>query len=246
MYQYTLAQKVMIPFLKRAGVDLAGKSVLDVGCGQGGLLHFVSNSYAIESGLGIDVDRQVIQRAKRARAARVQFQVMDFLSMADDRVYDFVMLRDVLEHIVHVERAFFKASVLVRDGGYLYITYSPFYSPFGGHQHNGTGPFSFFPWLQILPDWLFLPMIGLRGNVYKTRKNLEADVKSVLRTRITVKQVVSLIKKSKMKMLYRCRSFVRPDYQVKFGIKAVPLPQSYLPILTELLCTGEELLLQKA
>lgn len=244
-YQYTLAREVVVPLLAAAEIDFTGKTILDAGCGQGGLLHFLAAHCRIASALGIDLDPQAIARAERNAGPKLQFEVRDFLSLPEDQAFDVVILRDVLEHIVDVERAFDKACALLRKGGCLYLSYAPFYSPFGGHQHNGTGFFSRVPWLQLLPEQLFLKLIRLRGNAYKTGGELARDVRSVLATRVTARKMAALLSASRMEVLFRSRYLVRPDYQLKFGIRPVPLPATYLPVLTELLGTAEELLLRK-
>jgi SAM-dependent methyltransferase len=243
-YQYRLARELLCPRLVAAGIDFKQKRVLDAGCGQGGILHFISDHFEIDIGLGVDVDSSAILRAGQRPDAKLRFEVRDFLSLDAVPGYDVVLLRDVLEHIVDVERAFFKACALVRPEGYLYASYAPFFSPFGGHQHNGTGFFSHVPWLQVFPERLFLSLIRLRGNAYKAAQELERDVQAVLATRATVRKMAALISASRMKVLFQRRYLMRPDYQIKFGIPSVALPKSYFPILTELFCTGEELLLQ--
>src|SRR5882724_400123 len=51
------------------GVDLAGKAVLDLGCGTGGVTTFLAETYGPASIVGIDIDRGLIERARK-RAAK--------------------------------------------------------------------------------------------------------------------------------------------------------------------------------
>jgi hypothetical protein len=137
-----------------------------------------------------------------------------------------------------------KAASLLRPGGLLFASFAPFYSPFGGHQHNGSGPFSRVPWLHLLPEAWFRRALRLEGNSYKSGAGLSEDMESVLRARLTVRRFRNLVPASGLRERYFARYLSRPDYRIKFGIPEIGFPA--VPLLEELACTGVEALLEPA
>jgi SAM-dependent methyltransferase len=238
-YERTLGERFLLPLLERHGVKLEGKAVLDAGCGYGGILAALTARHALAEAHGVDLDAQMIFRGAQRCGPAVHLEVADFFGI-DGRIYDVVMLRDVLEHIVDVEGAFTQACRLLRPGGILFASFAPFYSPFGGHQHNGAGMASRIPWLHLLPEAAFRSLLRLPGNSYKAQHSLSADMETVLRTRLTLSRFRRAAAAAGFRTLYRAQYLSRPDYAVKFGLPQVPFPA--VPFLDELLCTGAEAL----
>lgn len=238
-YEKTLGERFLLPLLERHGVHLEGKAVLDAGCGYGGVLAALAARHALAEAHGVDLDAQMIARGTERCGPGVRLEVADFFGI-EGRTYDVVLLRDVLEHIVDVEGAFAKACRLLKPGGILFASFAPFYSPFGGHQHNGVGVASHIPWIHLLPEAVFRSLLRLPGNSYKTRGSLSADMETVLRTRLTLSRFRRTASAAGLRMIYRAQYLSRPDYAVKFGLPQVPFPA--VPVLDELLCTGAEAL----
>lgn len=270
-YEKELCLKGLIPLLRRQGFDPAGKSVLDVGCGHGGVLAALAESFPLQSALGIDLDAEMIRQGSAKCPAGVRLEARDLFGMepvdpeafdpdthgsrplhrAASSVggYDLILMRDVLEHIPDAEGALRKAASLLAPRGTIFASFAPFYSPFGGHQHNGSGIFSNLPWLQLLPEGLFRAALNLRGsrlrgNSYKSGQSLSDDMESVLRTRLTIGRFRRMIPGAGLRMGYFARYLSRPDYRIKFGLPEVGFPA--IPGLEELACTGVEALLMRA
>ena len=66
-----------------------GRHVLDLGCGWGELLLRVVAAHSAATGTGVDADRQALDRARRAAAARGLYDRVEFvegdLTTFDDR-----------------------------------------------------------------------------------------------------------------------------------------------------------------
>lgn len=238
-YEKTLGERFLLPLLERAGVALEGKRVLDAGCGYGGVLAALAARHRLASAHGVDLDAEMVARGGARCGAGVKLEVGDFFALGG-RTYDVILLRDVLEHIVDVEGAFVKAHSLLAPGGVLFASFAPFYSPFGGHQHNGAGLAARVPWLQLLPESLFRSLLKLPGNSYKSGASLSADMETVLATRLTLARFWRAAAAAGFRRIYRAQYLSRPDYAVKFGLPQVAFPA--VPLLDELLCTGAEAL----
>jgi len=242
-YEKALGQAFLIPLIESQGISLAGKSVLDLGCGYGGVLAVLQEKYGLADALGIDLDPEMIRSGQERGPHGVKLETRDFFAL-EDRLFDFILMRDVLEHIVDVEGALAKAVRLLKPGGMIYASFAPFYSPFGGHQHNGAGLFSNVPWLQVLPESWFRRLLRLEGNSYKSATGLESDMDTVLRTRLTLSGFRRLVPKVGLKLRYHAQYLIRPDYKIKFGLPALAFPR--LPPLDDLLSTGSESILVRA
>jgi ubiquinone/menaquinone biosynthesis C-methylase UbiE len=240
-YEKALGSRFLAPLLRREGFDPSGKSVLDVGCGYGGVLAALAEAHPLGEALGLDLDADMIRAGAGRCPPPVRLEVRDFLSM-EDGGFDLILLRDVLEHIVDVEGALAKAARLLRPGGRIYASFAPFLSPFGGHQHNGSGPASRMPWIHLLPEGAFRGLLRLEGNSYKGRRGLAEDMETVLRTRLTLGRFDRAVSAAGLRAGYRAQYLSRPDYRIKFGLPAVPFPP--VPVLREFLCTGAEALLR--
>ena len=242
-YQVVLAQGILLPFLEQEGIDLRGRCVLDVGCGPGGFLDALAAQFQIE-GLGIDYDEEML--AQRQHAPGIALEAADFFSCKFHKHFDFILLRDVLEHCEGAAAMLERASALLTPEGMIYVTYSPYYSPFGGHQHNGSGFFSRVPYIQVLPEAIFLRMIQVRGNFYKTAVYLNEDLKRIRRARLTTGAVKASCLRIGLSVRHRRVFIIRPDYRYMFGLPTLRMP-SLFPLTSVLdpFCTSVELLLVK-
>jgi ubiquinone/menaquinone biosynthesis C-methylase UbiE len=241
-YERDLCVNCLIPLLKRQGIELAGKSVLDVGCGYGGFLTALREQFALKEPLGVDLDAEMIRIGREKCPRDIRLEHGDFFQM-DPGNFDFILMRDVLEHVVDVGGALERAAARLLPGGSIYASFAPFFSPFGGHQHNGEGFFSNVPWLQFLPESWFRRLLLLHGNSYKSGRELELDIESVLRTRLTLGGFRSKLPKAGLRLKYSAQYVVRPDYRIKFGLPTLVFPA--VPLIEELVCTGAEALLER-
>ncbi|HET7600849.1 MAG TPA: class I SAM-dependent methyltransferase [Gemmatimonadales bacterium] len=251
-YERRLWGVAVLPLLERAGVSLARARVLDVGCGHGGMLAALSATWPGAQCVGIDIDPEMIADAERRAGGAARFARADLFGFDDGRDrsgggggFDAVFLRDVLEHVPRASDAVRRALDLLRPGGVAFLSYAPFYSPFGGHQHNGVGAASWVPWLQLLPEGVFRRVVRCEGNAYKSRESLQADIDAVLATRLTLAAMRRTLATLDATVLLRERYLVRPDYRIKFSLPTVRLPARTIPLLSELLCTAEALILRK-
>lgn len=131
--------------------DLAGKTVLDFGCGHGALSLDLALAGARRV-LGIDLSEQRIRFCRektrpRAPAGALDFRRIDIARIDEDGAFDMVVSKDVLEHVEPLEPALEAMARLVKPGGTLRLGFSPlWYSPFGDHGELGTR----IPWGHVL------------------------------------------------------------------------------------------------
>lgn len=127
--------------LRAAGVAVAGRRVLDAGCGTGFFTDFYLRRGATVTGL--DITTASVERL-RMRFPQLRFVLADVSESAPDERYDVVNAIDVLYHITddsRWERAMRNLAGAVEPGGWLVLT-DVF--EVGGSEaaHNVTRPWS--------------------------------------------------------------------------------------------------------
>jgi phosphoethanolamine N-methyltransferase len=102
------------------GVALGGKAVLDLGCGTGGITHFLAETYRPASIIGVDIDPGLIARAtKRAGGPMgLSFRTVTpgFLPFPDASL-DVVFSKDAMVHIENKEMLFAEIFRVLQPGG---------------------------------------------------------------------------------------------------------------------------------
>ena len=84
-------------FLKHMNIDVKGKRILDVGCGNSGFL-FLCKNHGAGHVVGIEPDKRMAEAATNRLGLNVYAGYIDDLP-EDERQFDLVVLWDVLEHI---------------------------------------------------------------------------------------------------------------------------------------------------
>src|SRR5579872_381625 len=134
-YQYGLGAEHIIPYLRRKGVAFEQKNICEIGCGEGGVLAALADQGAAYA-LGIDIRQEAIDRAEiifRALFSPLQvgrgqggirwdFRIHDVTNQETppewSQKFDFVTLRDVMEHLEDTEGSLRHVMDFLRPGGY--------------------------------------------------------------------------------------------------------------------------------
>lgn len=129
---------------------LAGKEVLDMGCGAAGKsLYYVSAGAKHVTGVEMVEHYRAEAEALAAKLGysdRFHFQVGDAVRTGlPDASFDAVVMNDFMEHVSQPKEAIEEALRVLRPGGRLYITLPPYYHPTGAHLSDAIG----IPWVQI-------------------------------------------------------------------------------------------------
>ena len=95
-----------------------GRSVLEVGCGTGDLLHSLSPG----RGVGIDVSPRMIEAA-RSKYPSLSFLEGDAEDLPLSEPFDYVILSDVIGYLEDVQRAFEELRKVCHPGTRVIITY---------------------------------------------------------------------------------------------------------------------------
>ena len=100
----------------------AGSSVLDLGCGDGELLHFLVTCKNVR-GSGIEIDEQAVRKCASLGISVSQQDIEGGLSDYGDKSFDFVILNQSLQQVVKLEAV---VKETMRVGGKVIIGFPNF------------------------------------------------------------------------------------------------------------------------
>jgi SAM-dependent methyltransferase len=132
--------------LVRERIPLAGRRVLDVGCGYGGTLVTFAEQGANVVGVEIDEERARIGRKRLADLGiEVDYRRDDICEAGVERrlgTFDVIVAQDVLEHVLDPGQTIRRLSSLLRPGGVIYAQVGNKYSPdqlLADHHYGRAG-----------------------------------------------------------------------------------------------------------
>jgi 2-polyprenyl-3-methyl-5-hydroxy-6-metoxy-1,4-benzoquinol methylase len=134
------------------GVNLAGKAVLDFGCGTGQLCQLAARAGAARVD-GIDLREADIAEARR-RAEDQDLPVRPNFAVARDEAriehpdatFDLILCFDAVEHIYQYRTIIAEWHRVLRPGGRILIWWQPYYHPWGHHLEVKIP----LPWAHVL------------------------------------------------------------------------------------------------
>ena len=217
------SEAYVLPFIKQTKPIAAGTSVMEVGCGEGGvLLPFVRRGALC---LGVDMDAPRIELAQdllRNEIADGKISCIckniydeDFKAKYTG-YFDIIILKDVIEHI-HDQEAFIPyLKTLLKPEGQIFFGFPPWYMPFGGHQQIAESKLaSKLPWYHLMPVPLYKAFLRMAG---ETKEHI-AHLLEIKETGITIERFERIVRRSGLKVLRKQHYLVNPIYKYKFGLK---------------------------
>lgn len=140
---YQNRSKLEVLFGERIWDELAGKVVLDFGCGRGGEVIDIARHGAGKV-VGLDMRESVLEEARRAAEAAGVGERCVFTTRAEEPV-DVVISLDAFEHFDDPANILRVMRGLLKDDGRAIVMFGPtWYHPIGGHS------FSVFPWAHLV------------------------------------------------------------------------------------------------
>ncbi|TPW27437.1 class I SAM-dependent methyltransferase [Pararhizobium mangrovi] len=105
------------------GRALEGRTVLDIGCGSGGITLHIAERYAPARIVGFDVERPPIERARRYAEERGLTETVEFVEAPPgalpfaDATFDVIFSKDALVHVADKEAVFADIFRILKPGG---------------------------------------------------------------------------------------------------------------------------------
>ncbi len=225
-YQFLLGDRILVPMLREWGHFFLGIRVFEFGCGEAGVLGAFAHAGA-QQAVGADISDYRIAVGKRIATASGLPLVLERRDLLDEPVpptwqkqFDLVIMRDVIEHLDDTERALAVVEELLAPGGAVLVTFPPYFSPYGGHQHLLKTPLAAFPWVHVLPKPLFSWIVN--------RSSRAADRDEVLRLRqiaLTIRTFERAVAHTGLRIIRSQCYLLRPVFRFKFGLPSLELPR---------------------
>ncbi|MBO9566240.1 MAG: methyltransferase domain-containing protein [Niastella sp.] len=215
------ALKYVIPFIEERVPVKPGQRVLEIGCGEAGvLLAFLEKGC---TGVGVELDSPRLVHAvewtkEYVDAGKVIYIDKDIYKVDVERElggkFDIIILKDVIEHIHDQPKLIAEMKRLLQPNGVIFFGFPPWQMPFGGHQQVCRGK-----WLSKLPWYHLLPR-GLYRYILKRNGEPVDDLLEIRDTRISIEKFERIAKKTGYKISLKRHYLFNPIYEYKFGWKA--------------------------
>lgn len=214
------AEQYVIPFIEEKFPVKAGMRVLEIGCGEGGVLKAFINKGC--EGVGVELDAPRIDDAKKflpedIAAGRLRFVVKDIYEVDVERdfngLFDIIILKDVIEHIHDQAKLIGWMKNFLKPEGIVFFGFPPWYMPFGGHQQMCRSRISKLLYIHLLPRRMYRWIL-------KKKKEPVESLMEIRDTGISIERFVRICKKQGYRIAHNRHYFLNPIYKWKFGWKA--------------------------
>lgn len=244
-YMYELGKLEIVPYLKNLNVFKEGDAVAEVGSAEGGVLAAFVEAGARE-GLGTDIVSDRLEYGdKISKLGNINIQFIEHNILTQNikeewkNKFDLILLRDVIEHLEDTKLALHNIKKMLKKGGFLFVTFPPYYSPFGGHQHTLANNWGKVPYIHCLPEPLFF-------NLIKSGRPADIEeVKRLTKIKLTPKKFEKAYNSAGYKLANVDYYFIRPVFRMKFGLSPIKTtPISFLPLVKDIFSLEAAYLLQ--
>ena len=230
------AEKYVIPFIEEKFPVKPGMRILEIGCGEGGVLKAFINKGC--EGVGVELDASRIANAtiflpEDIATGRLKFVVKDIYKIDVEKdfngLFDIIVLKDVIEHIHDQAKLIGWMKNFLKPGGIVFFGFPPWYMPFGGHQQICKSRISRLPYIHLLPRTLYKWILTHK------KENVE-EMMEIRDTGISIERFERISIKQGYRLLHNRHYFINPIYEWKFGwkpraqsiiIKAIPFIRNY-------------------
>jgi len=217
------AREFLIPFIQQYFPLSPSTRVLDIGCGEGGVLIPFLEMGCPCTGIELYEPRAILARqflANYVQSGQAEIINQNIYEEAALEKYkdqfDLILLKDVIEHIPDQERFIPYLKKFLRPGGMVYFGFPPWYMPHGGHQQVCKSKFlSFLPWFHLLPKPIYKGILKMFGEYDAVIQEL-MEIKD---TGISIERFEKIVKKSDFKIGGKNFYLINPIYKFKFGLK---------------------------
>ncbi|QEH43435.1 bifunctional 2-polyprenyl-6-hydroxyphenol methylase/3-demethylubiquinol 3-O-methyltransferase UbiG [Chitinophaga sp. XS-30] len=217
------SRNYVLPFIAQEFPDMNGLRVMEIGCGEGGVL-----TPFLEKGchcVGVDLFPERIALATGFLGDYVnngQLQLIakniydvDFFGEFQ-HAFDLIILKDAIEHIPEQDKLVAYLKNLLSPRGQVYFGFPPWYMPHGGHQQICQSKvLSFLPYIHLLPRPLYRGLLKAFGEHEGTVRELM----ELVDTGISIERFEKVVKAAGFDITQRKYYLINPIYKYKFKLQ---------------------------
>lgn len=219
--------KYVIPFIEKYKPITAGTRVLEIGCGEAGVLKAFTDKGCI--GVGVELDEPRLIMAREWMKEEIISHKISFVSKDIYQVnvleelkgkFDIIVLKDVIEHIHKQQKLIAWMKSFLNTDGVIFFGFPPWQMPFGGHQQIMRSRFlSKLPYFHLLPG-------GIYKAILKAGNENVAEMMEIKETGISIERFEKIVHETGYSIVNKTHYLINPIYEYKFGWK--PKKQSNL------------------
>lgn len=220
-------KKYVIPFIENYKAIKPGSRILEIGCGEAGVLKAFTEKGCVCVGIELDETRSIFatERMKDEIASgKISIISKDIFNVIVEKdlngKFDIIILKDVIEHIHNQPKLIEWMKSFLNEAGVIFFGFPPWQMPFGGHQQIMRNRF-----LSKLPYFHLLPF-GLYEGILKLGKENVAEFAEIKETRISIERFEKIVKQTGYEVVHKTHYLINPIYEYKFGWK--PIRQNVL------------------
>lgn len=214
------AREYVIPFIEKFRPVKPGDRVLEIGCGEAGVLKAFMDKGCVAVGVEFDTIRlewggQWL--SEELASGKLKFISKDIYDVDPQKElegrFDIIVLKDVIEHIHDQEKLIGWMKTFLLPGGVIFFGFPPWQMPFGGHQQIAKSRIvSKVPYTHLLPSFLYRSML-------KAFKENVDELMEIRETGISIERFEKIVKKTGYNIVEKAHYFINPIYKYKFRIK---------------------------
>ncbi len=217
------ARDFVLPFVQESKKLSAATMVMEIGCGEGGVLKPFLDAGCI--GVGVDLNPERIELAKGFLKAEVESGQVQFICenvynehflQTFRNMFDLIILKDAIEHIPEQERFIPYLRNFLKPQGQIFFGFPPWYMPFGGHQQICEKKLtSKLPYYHILPRPIYKGILRIAGE----DPGIIRELMEIHQTQITIERFESIVRDAGFDIKNKRHYLINPIYRYKFGMQ---------------------------
>jgi len=242
-HQKLITESYIIPFIEKVKPIEPGMRILEIGCAEAGVLKAFTDRDCIAT--GVDLSSGKLEIARTMMKAELENKKIEFINknIYEDEFknnfknrFDFIILKDVIEHIHDQEKLISYLHTFLKPDGTIFFAFPPWYMPFGGHQQMCDSILSRVPYFHLLPKPLYKAVLSL----FKESEGRINSFLEIKETGITIERFEKILIKKNYSILTKQHFLFNPIYKYKFNIN--PKEQykfiQQIPYIRDLLTTA--------
>ncbi|MFP5042639.1 class I SAM-dependent methyltransferase [Parasediminibacterium sp. JCM 36343] len=223
-------KKYVLPFIEEKFPIKAGMRILEIGCGEAGVLKPFMERGCATVGVEFDLIRVDFARElmkDELETGKLRLIGKDIYKVSTEELggkFDLIILKDVIEHIHDQPKLMKEMQRFLLPQGCVFFGFPPWQMPFGGHQQVCSNK-----WLSKLPYYHLLPR-SIYQWILKSNNENVADLMEVRDTRISIEKFERISKQTGYTIVNKTHYLFNPIYEYKFNVKA----RKQFPVLRDI------------
>ena len=218
--QFLNSEKYILPFIESSFVIKEGMRVLEIGCGEGGVLKAFINIGCV--GVGVEFDSIRIENGSKwleddIKQGKISFVAKDIYDTEVESIggkFDIIVLKDVIEHIHNQERLLAYLKGFLNPSGIVFFGFPPWQMPFGGHQQLCRNGLSKVPYFHLMPRKIYKSVL----KSFKESDDVINTLLEIKETGISIERFEKITKETDYKIVSKIHYLINPIYQYKFNL----------------------------